>query len=105
MATSQGISTSRLPQDARFIPQQDSPRSEVLALFKAALALAHLQIIVDDGIARCESCQATAAASDKLTHSPDCSADRVLKAWDALNSKVQRKQAASATVLSPLSAA
>ena len=42
MATSQGISPSRLSQDTRFIPQQDSPRAEVAKMFKAAVALARL---------------------------------------------------------------
>jgi hypothetical protein len=105
MATNQGISTSRLSQDARFIPQQDCPRAEVAEMLKAALALARLQGTVDGEMARCASCQATAACLKVLSHSPDCAADRVLKAWDALNAKVRSKPAISAIVLSPLSAA
>jgi hypothetical protein len=106
MATSQGISPSRLSQDARFIPQQQySPRSEVSEMFSAALALARLHVIVDGDGARCASCQATAAGVEELSHFPNCAADRVLKAWAALDSKVRRKPAVSATVLSPISAA
>jgi hypothetical protein len=105
MATCQGISPSRLSQDALFIPQQDTPRAEVAEMFKAALALARLQVTIDGNIACCASCQATAARVEELSHSPDCAADRVLNAWDALNSKVRRKPAVSGTVLSPLSAA
>jgi hypothetical protein len=105
MATSQGISPSRLSQDARFIPQQQSPRAEVAQMFRAALALARLQVVVDGNGARCASCHATAACVEDLSHSPDCAADRVLKAWDALDSKVRRKPAVSTTVISPLTAA
>jgi hypothetical protein len=96
---------AKVTVSVRFIPTQDSPRSEVAVMFKAALDLAHLQLIVDGDIARCASCQATAAGADQLIHSSDCAADRVLKAWDALCSKVQRKPTVSTRVLSPTSAA
>jgi hypothetical protein len=106
MAICQGTSPSRLSQDACFIPQQDGPRSEVAAMFRAALDLAHLQLTVDGSGARCASCQVAAACMEELSHSPDCAADGVLKAREALKSKVSRKQpAVSTTILSPQSAA
>ncbi len=105
MATCQGISPSRHSQDARFIPQHDTPRSEIAEMLRAALALARLLVTVCEGVARCASCQAKAAGVEELSHRPDCAADRVLNAWEALNAKVRRKPAVSATVLSPLSAA
>ena len=42
MATSQGISPLRVSQDARFVPQQASPKAEVAEMLRAALALARL---------------------------------------------------------------
>ena len=105
MAICHSSSPTRLPQDVGSFPQQDTPRAEVAEMLKAALALARLQVTVDGEAARCASCRATGVNLEELGHSPDCAADRVLKAWDALDSKVRRKPAVSATVLSPLSAA
>jgi hypothetical protein len=97
MATFHATIPSRVSQDARFIPQQDSPRSEVAGMFRAALDLAYLQVSVDHDGARCASCLATAAGADELSHSTGCSVGRVLCAWDALKHRVSQKPAACAS--------
>ncbi len=103
MATNQGISPQFSSQGTR-IPGS-TPRAEVAELIRAAVASAALQVIADEDVARCASCQATAVRGEELSHSPDCAAERVTAAWAALNSKVRRKPAVSEKVLSPLSAA
>jgi hypothetical protein len=106
MATSQGISPSRLSQCVRFIHQEDTPRAGGAEMFAAALALARIQVTVDGDVAPCASCQAIVALRGRVEPFPRLRGrSRVLKAWGMLCSKVRRKPAVSATVLSPLSAA